>query len=154
MANPGLNCLRVILLSTVLFSAACQTSPRVVETPKATAKVFPAAKRYAKAVEDRLGPIWYERVRRNENGAALGTVVATFRIAANGGRPRNVQINSNTGNQVDELIVREALWLLRAPPIPPELLAELPDREFVLEESFTIFDNAAPNPSVSTSLRR
>ncbi len=113
-------------------------------------EIFPATTsraEYKKAVEDRLGPLWYRRVELNERGASLGTVTASFRIPAKGGRVRKVQIISSTGNVIDEQMVRTALEQLRAPPIPPALLKNLQHDYFVFEESFTIFDKNEPTPA-------
>jgi hypothetical protein len=38
---------------------------------------------------------------------------------------------------------------LRAPPIPPDILTQLQQNNFVLEESFTIYDKADPTPTLS-----
>lgn len=121
------------LFVLVFLVTACATQPLPPVNP-------PTAAAYKKAVEDRLGPIWYERVRLNENSASLGTVVAKFRIPPAGGRVQKIQIVSNTGNQVDELMVQIALRLLRVPPLPPPLLAKLSEPYFFMEETFTIFD--------------
>jgi hypothetical protein len=40
---------------------------------------------------------------------------------------------------MDELIARRAIDQLRAPPVPPEILTQLHQDYFVLEESFTVF---------------
>jgi len=42
---------------------------------------------------------------------------------------------------MDELIARRAIGQLRAPPVPPEMLAQLHRDYFILEESFTIYAN-------------
>ncbi len=137
----------LLIFLIALTCASCATGPAPAVFP-------PTAAGYTKAVEDRLGPIWYERVRLNENGASLGTVVAKFRIPAEGGRVQKIQIVSNSGNQIDALMVQIALRLLRVPPIPAPLLVKLPEPYFHLEETFTIFDQADSTPTPSPSKKR
>ncbi|HEX4667206.1 MAG TPA: hypothetical protein VH207_11450 [Chthoniobacterales bacterium] len=96
---------------------------------------------YQKAVEDRLGPIWYELAKIHGNDLHLGTVDTTFEIPAAGGKMRNVRVISNTGGRMDRLIALRALDQLRAPPIPPQVLAELRQDYIEVEESFTVFPN-------------
>lgn len=137
----------LLVFVIALAGASCATGPAPTVFP-------PTAEGYTKAVEDRLGPLWYERVRLNENGASVGTVVAKFRIPARGGRVEKIQILSNTGNQIDALMVQIALRLLRVPPIPAPLLAKLPEPYFHLEETFTIFDEEGPAPAPALSRTR
>jgi hypothetical protein len=56
----------------------------------------PTVAAYRKAMEDRLGPIWYQLVRIHENELSVGRVSTTFEIPAAGGRPRHVEVVSNT----------------------------------------------------------
>jgi hypothetical protein len=129
-----------LALIAALVCASCATPPAPAVIPHTT-------EGYKRAVEDRLGPLWYERVRLNAEGASVGTVVASFRIPARGGRVQKVRIVSNTGNKIDELMVRIALGFLRAPPVPPAVLAQLPEDYFYFEESFTLFDKSNPPSS-------
>jgi hypothetical protein len=110
--------------------------------------------RYKKTVEDELGPIWYRLTESNIAFLQLGTVTTTFEIPAAGGRVRNLRITSNTAGRMDELIARRAIGQLRAPPVPSEILAQLHQDYFVLEESFTIFGNRNPTPSPTPLKKR
>jgi hypothetical protein len=114
------------------------------ETPKKPAKSTPAMERYKETVEDRLGPIWYRVVKANQDFLQLGTVDTIFEIPLAGGRARNLRVTSNTGGQMAELVARSAILQLRAPPVPPEIAAQLPDGYFFFEETFTV---AYPPPS-------
>jgi len=98
-------------------------------------------KQYRTSVEDRLGPIWYAFTKRSTDLLNLGTVETTFEIPAGGGKPQNVRVISNTGGRWDELIARQAMDQLRAPPIPNAVLAEIKDDTLQFEESFTIFQS-------------
>jgi hypothetical protein len=129
----------------ILCFSSCRTVPPTVEAPKNIAKDSPRMKSYKKTVEDRLGPLWYRLVKANEDILDLGTVNTTFEIPAAGGKVRHVKVISNTGGRMDELIVRRAIDQLRAPPVPPEILAHH-DHVFC-EETFTLFDKANPPPS-------
>jgi hypothetical protein len=62
-------------------------------------------------------------------------------LIAAGGKVRKVKLVSNTGNAADVSIAFRAIDQLRAPPIPPEVLAELDQDHLDAEESFTIFAN-------------
>jgi hypothetical protein len=126
------------LISLVCLSA-CQTArPKPQAAVKAT-KTSPAAAPYIKSMEDRLGQVWYQLVRIHETDLYLGRVDTTFEIPAAGGKVRNVKVISNTGGRMDPLIALRAIEQLRAPPIPPQVLAELHQDYIEVEESFTVF---------------
>ncbi|MGH8091862.1 MAG: hypothetical protein ACREIF_00100, partial [Chthoniobacterales bacterium] len=88
----------------------------------------------------------YVLTKSNIDSLALGTVDTTFEIPAAGGRARNVKVTSNTGGRFDEMIALKAIEQLRAPPVPPEILAQLRQDHFVFDESFTIFANPPALP--------
>lgn len=96
---------------------------------------------YRKAVEDRLGPIWYRLVKIHEDELSAGTVDTTFEIPAVGGKVRKVKLVRNTGNAADAVVVLRAIDGLRAPPIPPQVLAELHQDYLHAEESFAVLAN-------------
>jgi hypothetical protein len=136
----------IFLLATVLI-CSCQTTP-----PKAPVHIVATKKEYKELVENQLGPIWYRLVEANDY-VSVGTVETSFEIPAAGGGIRNLKIISNTGNRMDETIVRSAIAALRAPSVPPQVLHGA--HYFVLEESFTIFPkltgNSAPLGSMSSN---
>jgi len=135
-----------VVLPVALFASSCRTVPPKVETPQKPQQSSPATERYKKKVEDRLGPIWYRLVKVNQDSLHLGTVHITFEIPIAGGQPHNLRVTSNTGGRMDELVVRMACEQLRAPPVPPEIAAQLPGGYFWLEESFTIYPEADTTP--------
>ncbi len=92
-------------------------------------------------VEDRLGPLWYHLVKINEDALQVGTVATTFEIPAAGGPVRNLTVIKNTGGRMAETIARQAIGQLRAPPVPHEILKQLQQDYFKLEESFTTYEN-------------
>lgn len=118
-----------MLLALVLAVGACSTTP-IPTTTEA----------YKKALEDRLGPLWYHLAKYYSNLLTVGTVEAHFDVPATGGTVRNITIVSNTGNPMDEVIVRRAIQQLHAPPIPPGLLES--GRDYLaFQEKFTLFQN-------------
>ena len=84
---------------------------------------------YRKAVEDRLGSIWYRLVKIHEDELSAGTVDTTFEIPAVGGKVRKVKLVGTPATR------------LRAPPIPPQVLAELHQDYLHAEESFAVLAN-------------
>ena len=136
-----------VVLPVALFASSCRTVPPKVETPQKPQQSSPATERYKKKVEDRLGPIWYRLVKINEDSLGLGTVTVTFAIPPAAGRVHDLKVTSNTGGRMDELVARGACLQLRAPPVPPEIAAQMPDGYFHMEESFSVFDKAYPPPS-------
>jgi hypothetical protein len=136
-----------IVLPIALFVSSCRVAPPKAETPKKPAKSSLASERYKNTVEDRLGPIWYRLVKINQDSLQAGTVETIFQIPVAGGQARNLKVTSNTGGRMDELVARMAIEQLRAPPVPPEIAAQLPEGYFFLEEAFTIYDEAHPPPS-------
>lgn len=129
----------LIVLIGLSFSS-CQTAPPPAKASTVPAKTSPAQERYKKLVEDRLGPLWYRLTEVHADSLQLGTIVTIFEIPAGGGQVRNLRVTSNTGGRMDELIARRAIDQLRAPPVPPEILAQLHQDYMVFEESFTIFE--------------
>jgi hypothetical protein len=122
--------------------SSCQTpSPKPPPPIKKaeTEKLTPAQQRYKDVVEDRIGAVWYQLTRSYKDLLSLGTVTITCEIPSVGGKARNVRVTSNTGGRMDLLIALRAIDQLRAPPIPPAVLAELRKNYFELEESFTIY---------------
>ena len=99
----------------------------------------PAVKRYVESIENQLGPIWYGLVQRYEYRLYIGTVTMTFEIPAEGGKPQNIRVKSYTFSGWDIVIARSAIELLRAPPIPKAVLAEIKGDTLQFEESFTIY---------------
>jgi hypothetical protein len=135
-----------LVFPIMLCFSSCQTAPPIVDVSDNAAKLSPEVESYKKAVEDRLGPIWYRLTEVYRNDLDLGTVQTTFEIPAAGGQVRNLRVTSTTGNRIDELLARRAIDNLRAPPIPAAILAQLDHNYLVFEETFTIFDNADAPP--------
>ena len=127
-------------LVSLLYLAACRTAPPK-PAPTKPMKHSPAVTLYYKNMKDRLGPIWYQLTKIYGNELHLGTVSTTFEIPAAGGKVRNVKVVSNTGGRMDLLIALRAIDQLRAPPIPPEVLAELRQDYVDAEESFAVVEN-------------
>ncbi len=90
-------------------------------------------------MEDRLGTYWYALDKIHLAELHVGTVTTTFEIPAAGGKVRNVKVTSNTGGRFDALVALRAIDQFRAPPIPPDVLAEAHQDYVVVEELFTIF---------------
>ena len=138
--KPGIVLVAGAALVSLVYLPACQTA-RPKPPPSVTTKDSPAVAAYRKAMEDRLGSIWYQLVKIHEDKLSLGTVSTRFEIAAAGGKPRHLKVVSNTGSVTDASIALRAIAQLRAPPIPPHVLAELHQDYIEFEESFTIFPN-------------
>ncbi len=91
--------------------------------------------------EDRLGPIWYQLVKDNQARLQIGTVKTAFEIPAAGGHVQNLRVVSSAGGRTAQLIARQAILQLNAPPIPREILDEAHRDYLFFEESFTIYEN-------------
>jgi hypothetical protein len=128
-----------MVLATALCLSSCTTAPPNPEPPKSLTKNSPAEERYKKTVEDQLGPLWYRLAEAHVDSLQLGTVETTFEILAAGGAARNLRIKSNTGGRIDELVARRAIEQLRAPPVPPAVLAH--HDHITFEELFTMYQN-------------
>ena len=98
-------------------------------------------KRYKKPIEDRLGANWYQLINRHPDTVTIGTVKATFRVLAAGGKVRELRIVSNTGSPGDAMVALQAIAQLRPPAVPPPLLAETGRDHIDFDESFTIYAN-------------
>ncbi len=130
--------LRFLLVLALSFSS-CQTAPQIAATPTPE---FPALLAYKKIVEDRLGPLWYARVKANARNVELGTVKVIFEIPAAGGAVRDVRLVSNSGGPLGKAIAEHAIADLRTPPIPKAVLKNLGQGEpLIFDESFAVFAN-------------
>src|SRR5262249_2202252 len=125
-----------MLLALFLAVGACSTTP--------TLPVPTTVEGNKKALEDRLGPIWYRLVKANEDQVAVGTVKAYFEVPPKGGANRPLRIIPTTGNLMTEAVALNAIEKLRAPPIPLGLLKPTEDH-INFEEEFTIFANRSSN---------
>jgi hypothetical protein len=147
MRNPEQLFLKAPIFIVLLCLSSCRTVPQTTEVLKPPAKTSPAQERYKKMVEGHLGQLWYRLVASNEGALDLATVKTTFEMPAAGGKVRSLRVISNTGGRMDELIARGAIEQLRAPPIPPDVLAQLGQNYMVFEESFSIYpenDRSSP----------
>jgi hypothetical protein len=128
-------------LARLLFPAAfafasCATNPNF------PADLPPTKASYKKVIEDQVGRNWYDIIGREPKELLeIGTVSVTFAVAATGGRPVIARVTLTKPNLIlDRKIAITAVNRLRLPPIPEPLLRTLPERKFVMQETFTVFD--------------
>jgi hypothetical protein len=134
--------------------SSCQMEHSSASQAEAPVLLPVTTKEHKDELERQLGPHWYRFAEINADSLSVGTVTVKFEIPAAGGRTGNLRVISNTGGPMDERIARDAVAKLRAPPVPPAILARLHQLHqdyFAMEETFTVlpYRDSTPSPTPS-----
>ena len=96
--------------------------------------------RYQKLVGDSVGSRWYYYVGQRMDLITVGEARIRFCVNTSG-HVEDVQIMSNTSNQIFGEYCIQSIIKAELPPIPPDLAALLEDGKLEIEFSFTIYPN-------------
>ena len=96
--------------------------------------------RYRKIVSDAIGSRWYYYISSKMDLASIGTANIHAEVDAQG-RVQNLRVVSNNANEAFANICLQSFQEARIPPIPPELIATLPEGRLSLDFSFTNYPN-------------
>jgi TonB family protein len=96
--------------------------------------------RYQKAVSDAIGSRWYYYMNKKMDLVSIGTARIEAEVDAQG-RVQNLRVASNNANEAFANICLQSFQEARIPPIPPDLIATLPEGRMPVDFSFTAYAN-------------
>lgn len=94
--------------------------------------------KYRKTVADAIGQRWYYHIKMRGDIASVGTAQLEAALDPSG-RVTNLRVRTNSSNEAFANICLQSFQEAQIPPIPPDLVATLPDGKLPLEFSFTFF---------------
>lgn len=96
--------------------------------------------RYQKAISDAIGSRWYYYMKSKGDLVSIGTANLQAEVDAQG-RVQNLRVVSNNANEAFANICLQSFQEARIPPIPPDLIAALPEGRMPVDFSFTAYAN-------------
>jgi outer membrane biosynthesis protein TonB len=108
--------------------------------PSAVNAVGTPLGRYQKAVSDAIGSRWYYYMNSKMDLASIGTAHIYAEVDAQG-HLQNLRVVSNNANEAFANICLQSFQDAHIPPIPPDLIATLPQGRLPLDFSFTNYQN-------------
>jgi hypothetical protein len=96
--------------------------------------------RYQKAVSDAIGSRWYYYMKSKMDLVSIGTAHIEAQVDAEG-HVQNLRVVSNNANEAFANICLQSFQEAHIPPIPPDLIATLPDGRMSVDFSFTAYAN-------------
>jgi outer membrane biosynthesis protein TonB len=96
--------------------------------------------RYQKAVSDAIGSRWYYYMKKKMDLVSIGTAHIEAQVDAQG-HVQKLRVVSNNANEAFANICLQSFQEARIPPIPPDLIATLPDGRMPVDFSFTAYAN-------------
>jgi outer membrane biosynthesis protein TonB len=96
--------------------------------------------RYQKAVSDAIGSRWYYYMNSKGDLVSIGTAQIQAEVDAKG-RVQNLRVVSNNANEAFANICLQSFQEAHIPPIPPDLIATLPEGRMSVDFSFTSYAN-------------
>ena len=96
--------------------------------------------RYQKAVTDAIGSRWYYYMNQRIDLVSIGTARIEAEVDQNG-KVQKLRVASNNANEAFANICLQSFQEAQIPPIPPDLVATLPDGRLPVEISFTTYAN-------------
>jgi outer membrane biosynthesis protein TonB len=96
--------------------------------------------RYQKAVSDAIGSRWYHYMNSKMDLISIGTAHIEAEVDAQG-HLQNLRVVSNNANEAFANICLQSFQEAHIPPIPPDLIATLPDGRMHVDFSFTAYAN-------------
>jgi outer membrane biosynthesis protein TonB len=96
--------------------------------------------RYQKAVSDAIGSRWYYYMNSKMDLASIGTANIQAEVDAQG-HVQNLRVVSNNANEAFANICLQSFQEAHIPPIPPDLIATLPEGRMPVDFFFTAYAN-------------
>lgn len=96
--------------------------------------------RYQKAVSDAIGSRWYSYMKSKLDLVSVGTAVVSAEVDPRG-QVTNLRVVSNSANEAFANVCLQSFQEAEIAPIPPDLVATLPDGKMQLEFTFTTYAN-------------
>jgi outer membrane biosynthesis protein TonB len=96
--------------------------------------------RYQKTVSDAIGSRWYYYMNSKGDLVSVGTANLQAEVDAQG-RVQNLRIVSNNANEAFANICLQSFQEAHIPPIPPDLIAALPEGRMPVDFTFISYSN-------------
>lgn len=96
--------------------------------------------RYQKVVSDAIGSRWYYYTKAKMDLATIGTAVVEAEIDRDG-KVQGLRLRSNNANESFANICLQSFQEAQIPPIPPDIIATLPEGRLPVTFSFTLYVN-------------
>jgi outer membrane biosynthesis protein TonB len=96
--------------------------------------------RYQKAVSDAIGSRWYYYMNSKMDLVSIGTAHLEAEVDAQG-HVQKLRVVSNNANEAFANICLQSFQEAHIPPIPPDLIATLPEGRMPVDFSFTAYAN-------------
>lgn len=96
--------------------------------------------RYQKAVSEAIGARWYYYMNSKMDLVSIGTAHLQAEVDAQG-HIKNMRVVSNNANEAFANICLQSFQEAHIPPIPPDLIATLPEGRMPVDFSFTAYAN-------------
>src|ERR1700730_5511444 len=96
--------------------------------------------RYQKTVSDAIGSRWYYYMNSKGDLVSVGTANIQAEVDAEG-HVQNLRVVSNNANEAFANICLQSFQEAHIPPIPPDLIATLPEGRMPVDFSFTAYAN-------------
>jgi outer membrane biosynthesis protein TonB len=96
--------------------------------------------RYQKAISDAIGSRWYYYMKAKMDLVSVGTAHIEAEVDARG-HVQNLRVVSNNANEAFANICLQSFQEAHIPPIPPDLIATLPNGRMSVDFSFTAYAN-------------
>lgn len=94
--------------------------------------------RYQKAVYDAIGSRWYFYTKSNIDLVNIGTAIVEAEVDSEG-KVRDLKLVSNDSNEAFANVCLQSFQEAQIPPIPPDLVATLPDGRLQVTISFVMY---------------
>ena len=108
--------------------------------PTAVNAVATPLGKYQKTVSDAIGSRWYQYMKAKMDLVSIGTAHLEAEVDASG-KVQNLRIVSNDANEAFANICLQSFQEAQIPPIPPDLIATLPEGRLPVEIYFTTYAN-------------
>jgi len=96
--------------------------------------------KYKKQVSDAIGGRWYYYMKAKIDLVSIGTAHVEAEVDKNG-KIKNLRVISNNANEAFANICLQSFQEAQIPPIPPDLIATLPDGKLPVDFFFTTYAN-------------
>ena len=108
--------------------------------PSAVNAVGTPLGRYQKSVSDAIGVLWYRYMKERMDVVDIGTAHVEAEVDANG-KVQKLRVSSNNANEAFANVCLQSFQEAKIPPIPPDLVATLPEGRLPVDIYFTTYAN-------------
>lgn len=113
----------------------------------------PALRAYQYRIAEVIGKAWYQKVSRSWRDLSIGTVQVSLYVMPSGA-PRDIRITAKPHDRASADLLRDVLRGIRFPPIPGEVLRELPEGRMPADFKFTLYPQADRTKSSNRAMQR